>query len=216
MPANSPAIFIPDDMEFVLDSFIIPRCYHDDLASVIIPKGLITDRIKRLAYEINQSIGDKPLVLLCILKGSYRFFTALVDALTAERAGCSQPLLVDFVRVKSYQDSQKTGTLEIIGLSSIDELRDQNVIVVEDIVDSGQTLAKLMNTLDRLGVRQKWTAILLSKRIKRVIEVQEDFVAFSIPDKFVVGYGLDYNQKFRDLSHICMMNEEGINKYKVI
>uniref|UniRef100_A0A0M3K1L6 Hypoxanthine phosphoribosyltransferase n=1 Tax=Anisakis simplex TaxID=6269 RepID=A0A0M3K1L6_ANISI len=199
-----------------LESFLIPHCYYDDLSSVVIPKGMITDRVKRLAQEINESIGDKPLVMLCILKGSFRFFTALVDELTTARGQCSHPLVVDFIRVKSYADSAKTGTLEVIGLASLDELKGANVLIVEDIIDSGQTLARLMKTLDQLGVKQMWTAILLSKRVKRTEKVNEDFVAFEIPDKFIVGYGLDYNQKFRDLNHICMMSEAGIARYKLM
>ncbi|VDK51691.1 unnamed protein product [Anisakis simplex] len=199
-----------------MESFLIPHCYYDDLSSVVIPKGMITDRVKRLAQEINESIGDKPLVMLCILKGSFRFFTALVDELTTARGQCSHPLVVDFIRVKSYADSAKTGTLEVIGLASLDELKGANVLIVEDIIDSGQTLARLMKTLDQLGVKQMWTAILLSKRVKRTEKVNEDFVAFEIPDKFIVGYGLDYNQKFRDLNHICMMSEAGIARYKLM
>ncbi|VDM46736.1 unnamed protein product [Toxocara canis] len=202
-----------DTNKFKLESFLIPHCYHGDLSSVIIPKGLISDRVKRLAQEIHETIGDQPLVMLCILKGSYRFFTALVDELTIARGQCSHPLVVDFIRVKSYADSARTGTLEVIGLASLDELKGKNVLIVEDIVDSGQTLARLMRTLDKLGVKQKWTALLLSKRVQRQEEVKEDFVAFDIPDKFIVGYGLDYNQKFRDLSHICMMSEAGIARY---
>ncbi|VDK54498.1 unnamed protein product [Gongylonema pulchrum] len=76
-------------------------------------------------------------------------------------------------------------------------------------------MSQLLETLDEIGVKQKWTAILLSKRITRKYEVQEDFVAFDIPDKFVVGYGLDYNQKFRDLGHICIMSEAGIERHKI-
>lgn len=213
-PPTRTCISISDDMEFKLESFLIPHCYYNDLSSVIIPKGLIRDRIKRLAQEIHSAIGDQPLVMLCILKGSYRFFTALVDELTIERGQCSHPLVVDFIRVKSYADTAQTGTVELIGLASLDDLKGANVLIVEDIVDSGQTLARLMRTLSQLGVKQQWTALLLSKRVKRKEEVNEDFVAFEIPDKFIVGYGLDYNQKFRDLNHICVMSDAGIARYK--
>uniref|UniRef100_A0A915PPV3 Serine/threonine-protein kinase RIO2 n=1 Tax=Setaria digitata TaxID=48799 RepID=A0A915PPV3_9BILA len=208
-------ISIPDNTEFKLESFVLPQCYYGDLKSVLIPKGLICDRIKCLAREIFEAIGDKPLIILCILKGSFRFFTELVDELVNVRSSCVHKLEVEFIRVKSYTNSQRSGTLEVIGLLSSKQLENKNVLVVEDIVDSGTTMSQLLNTLEEMGVKQKWTAVLLSKRCIREYEVKEDFVAFDIPDKFVVGFGLDYNQKFRDLGHICIINEAGIEKYRV-
>jgi len=208
------SISIPDDLELSTDSFIVPGCYRSDLKSVIIPEGLIRDRIKRLAQEIHDAIGDQPLVVLCILKGSYRFFTALVDDLTVARHSCASPLVVDFIRAKSYEDTESTGKLQIMGLSSLDELKNQNILVVDDIVDSGLTMSRLLKTIYDLGAKKCWTSLLLSKRVPRKVDVPEDFIAFDIPDKFIVGYGLDYNQKFRDLNHICVMSESGIEKYK--
>uniref|UniRef100_A0A8R1XPV7 Hypoxanthine phosphoribosyltransferase n=1 Tax=Onchocerca volvulus TaxID=6282 RepID=A0A8R1XPV7_ONCVO len=211
--SNSTRISIPDD--FKLESFILPKCYYGDLKSVLIPKGLICDRIKRLAQEIFLTIGDKPLVILCILKGSFRFFTELVEQLTHARATCKNLLEVEFIRAKSYTNVKRSETLEIIGLLNAKQLENKNVLIVEDIVDSGVTMVQLLKKLDEMKVKQKWTAVLLSKRCKREFEVQEDFIAFDIPDKFVVGFGLDYNQKYRDLGHICIMSDAGIEKYKV-
>lgn len=86
---------------------------------------------------------------------------------------------------------------------------------MDDIIDSGLTMARLIQTIKSYGAKQVWTSLLLSKRVtRRVTDVQEDFVAFNIPDKFIVGFGLDYNQKFRDLQHICSMSDAGIQKYK--
>ncbi|VDD87604.1 unnamed protein product [Enterobius vermicularis] len=198
-----------------LDSFSIPSCYKDDLSAVIIPSGMIEDRVKALAYEIHRVVQDQPLTLLCILKGSYRFFTTLVDELTEVRRHCHSLLTIDFVRLQSYSDTQSTGTVNILGLSSIDELKEQNVLIVEDVVDSGNTLAHLLDTLNVIGVKKAWTAVLMSKRVKREREVKEDFVAFDVADKFIVGYGLDYNQKFRDLRHVCVISPKGIEKYKI-
>lgn len=81
-------------------------------------------------------------------------------------------------------------------------------------MDSGVTMARLLKTIQNLGAKKIWTSLLLSKRVPRKAEVPQHFVAFNIPDKFIVGYGLDYNQKFRDLNHICEMSESGIAKYK--
>ncbi|VDN00935.1 unnamed protein product [Thelazia callipaeda] len=207
----SSSISIPDNVEFKLESFVLPQCYLGDLKSVMIPKGLICDRVKCLAREIVQVIGDQPLVMLCVLKGSYRFFTELVEEMISARASCSHLLEVDF----SYTNSDRSEALEMIGLSNEKDLENKNVVVVEDIVDSGRTISQLLNRLEQMGVKQMWTAILLSKRCEREHKVQEDFIAFDIPDKFIVGFGLDYNQKFRDLSHICVMSEAGIEKHKI-
>uniref|UniRef100_A0A0N4ZXY4 Hypoxanthine phosphoribosyltransferase n=1 Tax=Parastrongyloides trichosuri TaxID=131310 RepID=A0A0N4ZXY4_PARTI len=205
---------IPDNLEFSIDSFITPGCYEGDLSSIVIPEGLVVDRVKKLAHELHDSLGDVPLILLCILKGSYKFFTTLVDELTIARQNCSTSLTVEFIRAKSYEGTESTGHLQIIGLESIEELRGKNIVIVEDIVDSGLTLHRLIKTVKDHGAENIWTAILLSKRVTRTKEVPENFVAFSIPDKFIVGYGLDYNQKFRDLNHIAAMSVVGIEKYK--
>uniref|UniRef100_A0A915DS14 non-specific serine/threonine protein kinase n=1 Tax=Ditylenchus dipsaci TaxID=166011 RepID=A0A915DS14_9BILA len=200
--AAGKGVTIPDGLEYQTDQFLVPKCYEEDLSAVIIPEGLIHDRIKRLAHEIHNTAGDQPLVMLCVLKGSYRFFTILVDEISVARQsfGCKSGMMVEFIKVRSYEDTKSTGSIEITGLSNLKELSGKSVLVVDDIVDS--------------GVAKVWTSVLLSKRVTRKVDVQEDFVAFNIPDKFIVGYGLDYNQIFRDLNHICIMNETGIEKYR--
>lgn len=205
---------IPDDFEMPVSAFDIPQCYNGDLSAVIIPEGIIKDRTRRLAKDIHKQIGDQPLALLCVLKGSYKFFTLLVDELVNARSSCKDPMTVDFIRVKSYEQQSSTGHVQIMGLSNLDDLKGNNVLIVDDIADTGRTLAKLIKTLEDVGVKKTWTALLLSKRIERTVVVPEDFVAFEIPDKFIVGYGLDYNQKFRDLNHICVMSKSGIERHK--
>jgi hypoxanthine phosphoribosyltransferase len=130
------------------------------------------------------------------------------------RHTCKTQIAVDFIRAKSYENTETTGKLQLIGLSNTEELNGQNVVLVDDIVDSGLTMSRLINTIKSYGAKQVWTSLLLSKRVNRQVDVQEDFVAFNIPDKFIVGFGLDYNQKFRDLNHICSMSDAGIEKYK--
>ncbi|GMR34416.1 hypothetical protein PMAYCL1PPCAC_04611, partial [Pristionchus mayeri] len=205
---------IPDDFEMPTEAFDIPQSYSGDLSAVVIPEGMIKDRVRRLAHDVHSAIGSQPLALLCVLKGSYKFFTALVDELTSARFDCPHPMTVDFIRCRSYEDTQSTGSVEIIGMSNLAELKGKNVLVVDDIVDTGRTLSLLLQKLEDTGVKKCWTALLVSKRVPRTIEVAEDFVAFQIPDKFIVGYGLDYNQRFRDLRHICVMSKSGIEKYK--
>ena len=205
---------IPDDFELPTAAFDIPACYDGDLSAVVIPEGMIKDRVRRLAADIHATIGNEQLSLLCVLKGSYKFFNALVDELSFARFSCPLPMTVDFIRCRSYEDTQSTGSVEIIGMSNLKELAGKNVLVVDDIVDTGRTLSRLLDTLKQSGVKKTWTALLVSKRVERAVTVPEDFVAFMIPDKFIVGYGLDYNQHFRDLRHICVMSSKGIERYK--
>ncbi|KAK5978558.1 Hypoxanthine phosphoribosyltransferase, partial [Trichostrongylus colubriformis] len=164
--------------------------------------------------DIHEAIGEHQLTLLCVLKGSYKFFSALVDELSNARWSCKEPMTIDFIRCKSYEDDASSGHVQIIGLGNMEELRGKNVLIVDDIVDTGLTLSKLIHTIEEHGAKKIWTALLVSKRVPRRVDVVEDFVAFHIPNKFIVGYGLDYNQKFRDLNHICVMSAAGIAKYK--
>ncbi|GMS93120.1 hypothetical protein PENTCL1PPCAC_15295, partial [Pristionchus entomophagus] len=196
------------------EAFDIPRSYMGDLAGVVIPEGMIKDRVRRLAYDIHSTIGNEPLALLCVLKGSYKFFTALVDELAMARFDCPHPMTVEFIRCKSYENTQSTGTVEIIGMSNLAELKGQNVLVVDEVVETGRTIARLLHTLYELGAKKCWTALLTSKRVVRSVDAAEDFVAFSFPDKYIVGYGLDFNNRFRDLRHICYMSKSCVEKYQ--
>ncbi|KAL3084985.1 hypothetical protein niasHS_010054 [Heterodera schachtii] len=124
--------------------------------------------------------------------------------------------LIEFIRAQSYLDQSSTGELRSDGPSSIDgPLRGAEVLLVDDILDTGLTMTRIAQSLQPLTGGRIWTAVLLSKRTpkRRKDVLREDFVAFSIPDRFVVGFGMDYNQKFRELNHICAMSKVGIDKY---
>jgi hypoxanthine phosphoribosyltransferase len=116
-------------LQYNTEQFLVPQCYVGDLRGVVITEGMIKDRIKQLAREIHENIGDQAVTFICVLKGSYRFFTTLVDELSDVRYACKTQISIDFIRAKSYEDTETTGTLQLIGLSSMDELKDQNVLV---------------------------------------------------------------------------------------
>jgi len=200
--------------EHPIGLFRIPRCYQKDLSSVMIPKDVIRDRVKQMASEIHSEVGDQPVTMICVLKGAYRFFTLLVEELTEIRHECLQPVTIDFIRVKSYEDDKPTSNIKTTSLIDLSKIRGENVIIVDDISDTGRTIYNLIQILKESGAKQIWTAVLVSKRTRRTFPIPEDFVAFNIPDKFIVGYGMDYNQIFRDLNHICVMNDAGIEKYR--
>lgn len=199
--------------------FCIPKHYEDSIESVMIPYGMIKDRIEKLAnnifYEVTKS-GQEPLHALCVLKGGFKFCTDLLDRindLNSNVNGSSVPMHVDFIRLKSYANTQSTGEVDITGLTNLNEFKGRNLLVIEDIIDTGKTMTKLLNTLSIYEPKSISVACLLRKRTPLSSGYAPDHVGFEIPDKFVIGYALDYNEYFRDLMHICLINDHGIQKY---
>lgn len=138
---NHGFIIIEDDHRgYPLDMFCIPKHYEDDLSHVMIPKGLIDDRTEKMARDIKEDLNQDPLVCLCVLKGGYKFFADLVDRLKSLNTVTEKPipLQVDFVRLKSYEDDQSTGEIQVIGGDALENLAGKNVLVVEDIVGKVQ------------------------------------------------------------------------------
>ncbi|XP_072362109.1 hypoxanthine-guanine phosphoribosyltransferase isoform X2 [Scyliorhinus torazame] len=195
MAAAVECVVITDDEQgYGLDLFCIPKHYSNDLERVFIPHGLIMDRTERLARDIMKAMGNHHIVALCVLKGGYKFFADLLDYIKALNRNSDQsiPMTVDFIRLKSYC----------------------NVLIVEDIIDTGKTMQTLLNMLQDYKPNMVKVVSLLVKRTPRSVGYRPDFVGFEVPDKFVVGYALDYNEYFRDLNHICVISEKGREKYK--
>ncbi|XP_046371046.2 hypoxanthine-guanine phosphoribosyltransferase isoform X5 [Haliotis rufescens] len=237
--AEEKYIKIADDYQgYPLDMFCIPKHYEQDLQHVLIPSGLIDDRIERLARDIMRDFSHEAIVGLCVLKGGYKFFTDLLDKLKAlnRNSEVSVPMAVDFIRLKSYRISEtqkdsvnqvpmssygskendiSTGNIEVIGGDNLANLEGKNVLVVEDIIDTGGTMTQLLALLKEVKPKSVRVASLLVKRTSRSVGYRPDYVGFEVPDKFVVGYALDFNEYFRDLSHICVINDNGISKYSV-
>ncbi|KAI6649689.1 hypothetical protein LOD99_6479 [Oopsacas minuta] len=210
------SIPITDTQSYPLESFLIPAHYINDLSYVMIPHGLIVDRAEKLAYEIIRDLTG-PLVMLCVLKGAYQFYSDLIDKI--QSLNCvykhkSLQLDIDFIRMKSYVDDSSTGDVKVVGHEDFTRVKGKHVLIVEDIVDTGATILKLNSHISKFQPASVKVATLLLKRNPaRTIEYQPDFVGFDIPDKFIVGYGLDYNEYFRDLPHICVINDAGKVKY---
>ena len=143
----------------------------------------------------NRFIWGQSVYLICILKGSIFFTTELAKRIDL-------PMTMDFMSVSSYGgDTKSSGVIKIV--KDLDEpLRDKDVIVVEDIVDSGRTLSYLLDMLKARGPKSMALCTLLDKPDRRVIDVKVDYTGFQIPDEFVVGYGLDYDQRYRNLPYI--------------
>ena len=157
------------------------------------------ERLKEVLQEIGEQISKdyagKQVHLVCVLKGGSFFLCELAKRITV-------PVSLDFMSVSSYGgDTKSSGVIKIV--KDLDEpLRDKDVIVVEDIVDSGRTLSYLLDMLKARGPKSMALCTLLDKPDRRVIDVKVDYTGFQIPDEFVVGYGLDYDQRYRNLPYI--------------
>jgi len=154
----------------------------------------IQKEVARIASAIDQDYAQQPLLLVCVLNGAFRFMGDLVTHLTSEAE-------VAFIKVASYEGTQSTGKLtEVMGLNT--SLEGKHVIVIEDIVDTGFTIAQLLQTFSAQAPASLEVATLLTKPTCLKVDVHPKYVGFEIPDKFVVGYGLDYDQSGRTLNGI--------------
>lgn len=213
----SDCIVVSDDFPgYSTDHFNVPSHYSEDIETVLIPRGMIVDRTAKIANDIFKNIDlSKPLIALCVLKGSYIFFNDLLEQFRALCANSHQScqMSIDFIRLKSYENDSSTGLIKVIGGDDLSGVRGKNVLVVEDIIDSGRTMAKLLNILDDYKPNTVRVVSLLVKRTSRSSGYRPQHIGFEVPDKFVVGYGLDYNEYFRDLGHICILSQSSVPKY---
>lgn len=163
--------------------------------SVLISEEDVDARIKELGEKISKDYEGKEVHLVCVLKGGTFFMCELAKRI-------SIPVTMDFMSVSSYgNDTKSSGVVRII--KDLDQpLKGKHVIVIEDIVDSGNTLSYLLTNLNERGPASLALCTLLDKPDRRVKDVAVDYTGFEIPDEFVVGYGLDYAQKYRNLPYI--------------
>lgn len=164
----------------------------------LISQEAIKNRIDGLAAEINSEFDGKNVVVICLLKGAALFSADLVRRLNF-------PLIMEYMEAKSYNKTASTGKIQVtkdIGRS----LAGENVLVLEDIVDTGQTLDFILKKLAVHSPATLKTCVLLDNPARRKIEnIKPDFTGFVIPNKFVIGYGLDYDEKYRNLPYIAVM-----------
>lgn len=170
-----------------------------ETVSVLISQEKVEERIKELAAQISKEYEGEEVLLICILKGSIFFTTELAKHI-------SIPVKFDFMSVSSYGDATvSSGRVKIIK-DLDDSIEGKNVIVIEDIIDSGRTLHHLLALLSVRGPKSLKLCTLLDKPDRREIDVDVDYTGFKIPDAFVVGYGLDYKQRYRNLPFVGVLN----------
>jgi hypoxanthine phosphoribosyltransferase len=215
--ASKPIIIPDNDNGYSKDQFSVPTHYTNYVDNIMIPQGLINDRIEKLAQEIHEDYQGKKLYVVCVLKGGEKIFSDLTNNLHKLNSRYGQksiPLQHDFIKASSYINTNTSGNVNVqTNSNQLENFRGKEILLVEDIVDTGKTLNSLTDIIKQYCPASIKVVSLLTKRLKDN-SFNADYVGFSIPEKFVVGYCLDYNEHFRDLQHICVLNSEGQERFR--
>ncbi len=166
----------------------------------IVTQEQMRSRIRELGKQISADYVGKDLVLVGVLKGAYAFFADLARAIRI-------PVRIDFIIVTSYGTQVKTSGKVKLMTELTEKIRNRDVLLVEDIVDSGLTVQYLTKALAKQKPRSIKVCTLLSKPERRVVDVQLQYIGFKIPNQYVVGYGLDYRQKYRNLPYLAVLDQ---------
>lgn len=171
---------------------------HPDLESVMISPQAIKRRIKQLGQEIVKTYGDEEITIITIINGAILFTADLLRQI-------ENPVRLDCIRISSYRNATKSiGAPQLIHSLTLD-VANRHVLLIDDILDTGKTIAMVVDLITKLHPASIRTCVLLDKRGRREIDFSADFVGFEIPDKFVVGYGLDFAERYRNLPCIGVL-----------
>ncbi len=167
---------------------------------LLISKEEINRKVEELAEKLKSEYKGKNPVFIGVLKGAFVFLADLIRRM-------DMPLEVDFIWVSSYGSSKESsGEIKVIAEPSTD-LRGRDVVIIEDILDTGLSLKEIVDYMKGKGVKSVKICVLLDKRERRKVDIEADYVGFSIPDRFIVGYGIDYAEKFRNLEGIWALKD---------
>lgn len=170
---------------------------YDSIETVLLDKNTIAKRVEEIGEQITKDYEGESVVVVGILKGSAPFMTDLIRQIDL-------PMDIDFMVVSSYENDKSSGIVKIIKDININA-EGKNIIIVEDIVDTGLTMSHLLEIFNIRKCKSVKICSLLSKKDRRECEVNIDYLGFDVPNEFVVGYGLDYNGKYRNLPEIGVL-----------
>jgi hypoxanthine phosphoribosyltransferase len=171
---------------------------HNDIEQILYPEAQLKQRVRELAVQIREDLGGGDVLTVGVLRGAIMFYADLVREMDI-------PLNMNFMAVSSYGASSKSSGAVRIQYDLEEDIAGRNVLIVEDIVDSGLTLQYLTKTLRSRNPKMIKTCCLFDKPSRRTVEFQADYVGFEVPDVFIVGYGLDYAEKYRNLKYIGVL-----------
>ncbi len=177
----------------------VPLRWRGEVDRVLIPRAQLAQRIRSLSAEIENDYREGDLVIVSLLNGTVMFLADLIRHL-------SLPLRLDFIGVSSYGNGTESGELVFTKELRLD-VRGRDVLLVDDILDTGRTMTRVLEKLRRLKPLRIRTCVLLNKPARRVKAIEADYVGFSIPDHFVVGYGLDFAERYRNLPFVGVLKK---------
>lgn len=178
---------------------------NNDLQCVFLSEEQIRKKVKEAAIWLDERFKDKKPLAVSVLKGSVMFFCDLVRAMET-------PVQIDFMTISSYGKSTQSSGMPKIVMDLAASVEGRDVILVEDIVDSGNTLYKMRELLVGRGAKSFTVVTLLDKPSRRKVDIKADFSCFEVGDEFIVGYGLDYDQQYRNLPYIAILKREVYEK----
>ena len=178
---------------------------HQDVDYVMLTEEQIDKRVRELAKELDVYYQGKHPLIVCILKGSTLFFADLIRRMETK-------LTIDFMRVASYGSGTVSSGVVALEKDLTIDIKDRDVLIVEDIMDSGNTLFKLKEVLGSRQPRDLKIVTLLDKPSRRIAPIQPDFMGFEIEDEFVIGYGLDYDEEYRNLPYVGVLKRSVYEK----
>jgi hypoxanthine phosphoribosyltransferase len=174
----------------------------DIIDRILVDEESLEARVRELGEAISADYADGDLILICVLKGGVAFLTDLMRHITI-------PHEIDFLAISSYGTGQRESTGAVRLLMDLKaDIGGRDVLIVEDIVDSGQTMDYLLRTMEARQPASLRICTLLSKPSRRVVDIPLDYVGFEIPNEFVLGYGLDLDEKYRNLPFVAVLKEE--------
>lgn len=175
---------------------------HNDVKKILVTHDQIVDRAKELGKQISDDYGKsgETPVLVALLKGSVPFIAELMKHIELD-------ITIDFMDVSSYEGTESIGDIRVIKDLSC-SVKGVSILLVEDIVDTGKTLQEVTKMLKNKGAADVKVVSLLDKPERRIVEIEADYVGFVVPNEFVVGFGLDYNQKYRHLPYVGVLKDE--------
>ena len=174
---------------------------HKDLEEILVTETQIGRRLRRLGREISETYGEEEITVIAIINGALLFTADLLRQVTS-------PVRVDCIRVSSYRNETRPVTEPEVFSSLTIDVENRNVLLIDDILDTGRTLSMVFRLIKTRNPASLRTCVLLDKKGRREVDCEADFVGFTIPDRFVVGYGLDFAERYRNLPCIGVLKPE--------
>ena len=175
------------------------KTQQSEIERVLLSESQIAERVKEVAKKIDEDYQGEEVIAICILKGSVVFFADLIRAMTT-------PTSVEFMKVSSYGFGTTSSGKLSVSLDILSNIEGKNVLIVEDIIDSGNTMYALKEMLKTRNPASLRIVTLLDKPARRTMDINADYTCFEIEDEFVIGYGLDYAERYRDLPYVGILS----------